>query len=107
MKGMAGIFNLDWISQEEVDAIEADGDPIDALPCPYKIQPESQGKFLWITGAAGLGKSTSAQMMSRVAGYVYYEADCFTGLKNPYIPPDVQDPSMAVFNQRKLVGEGL
>merc|ERR1712192_179903 len=39
-------------------------------------------------------------------GYVYYEGDCFFGLKNPYIPPDVENPSLAQVKQKKLVGEG-
>jgi len=107
IKGMMGISSLKWITPEEAAALEADGDPIEAPPCPYKIQPENLGKFLWITGAPGLGKSTSAQMMSRDAGYVFYEADCFGNCKNPYIPSDVPDPSMAQVHQRKLVGEGL
>ena len=41
------------------------------------------------------------------AGYVYYEADCFAGLKNPYIPPDVDNPSLAQSAQRPLCGEGM
>merc|ERR1712106_770606 len=40
-------------------------------------------------------------------GYVYYEADCFGNFKNPYIPKDVDSPSMAQVNQRALKGEGL
>ena len=44
------------------------GDPIDAPPCPYKIQPEFQGKLLWITGSPGMGKSTSAQLLARNKG---------------------------------------
>lgn len=106
-KGLMGISTLEWITPEQRSVIEADGDPIEAPPCPYKIQPDNLGKFLWITGAPGLGKSTSAQMLSRNASYVYYEADCFGNCKNPYIPSDVPDPSMAQMQQRNLVGEGL
>ena len=32
--------------------------------------------------------------------------DCFRGLRNPYIPVDVPNPTMAQENQRKLTGEG-
>ena len=87
--------------------MDAEGDPIEAPPGPYKIQPGYLGKFLWITGAPGLGKSTSAQLLSRTAGYVYYEADCFGSCRNPYIPADVPDPSLAQVNQKPLKGEGL
>jgi len=106
-KGMAGISMLEWITEEEVAAMEDDKDPIEAPPGPYKIQPDILGKFLWITGAPGLGKSTSAQLLCRNSGYVYYEADCFGSCKNPYIPPDVPDPSMAQVYQKALKGEGL
>ena len=65
--------------------------------------------FLWFTGAPGLGKSTWPQLLAKHHGYVYYEADCFLNFKNPYmyIPVDVPDPSMALFNQKSLKGEGL
>ena len=53
-----------------------------------------------------MGKSTSAQMLGRDHGYVYYEADCFGNMKNPYIPLDVKDPSMASIKQRNLIGPG-
>merc|ERR1712123_388954 len=107
VKGMMGMTELEWITEEEAAALEADGDPIEAPPGDYKIQPEYQGKLLWITGTPGLGKSTSAQLLSRNHGYVYYEADCFGGIKNPYIPREAENPSMAQFNQRPLKGKGL
>ena len=107
IKGVMGICELEWITEEEAAALEAEGDPIEAPPGDYKIQPEYQGKFLWITGSPGLGKSTSAQLLGKNHGYVYYEADCFGNFKNPYIPKDVDSPSMAQVNQRALKGEGL
>merc|ERR1719348_2191973 len=83
-----------------------DGDPIEAASSHYKVEPERQGRLIWITAPPGLGKSTSAQLLSRDHGYVYYEGDCFFGLRNPYIPSDVPEPSLAQLKQRKLVGEG-
>ena len=62
---------------------------------------------LSVIGPPGFGKSTTAQLLSREHGYVYYEGDCFTGLRNPYIPADVENPSMAQMRQRMLVGEGM
>jgi len=107
MKSMAGVAKLEWVTEEEMAAIEEDGDPIEAPPGPYKVQPDNLGKLLWITGAPGLGKSTSAQLLGRSFGYVYYEADCFGACKNPYIPVDVPNPSMAVMHQKPLKGDGL
>ena len=41
------------------------------------------------------------------AGFVYYEGDCFDTLKNPYVPVNVANPTLAQINQKKLVGEGM
>ena len=60
-----------------------------------------------LVGPPGFGKSTTAQLLSREHSYVYYEADCFFFLRNPYIPADVENPSLAQTMQRMLVGEGL
>ena len=98
---------LERITEEEAIAIENDYDPIDAPPGPYTIQPDVPGKILWFSGAPGMGKSTSAQILARNDGYVYYEADWFASLKNPYVPLDVEDPSLAQIKQRLLKGPGV
>ena len=54
-----------------------------------------------------MGKSTSAQLLARDHGYVYYEADCFAALKNPFVPLTVADPSMAQMHQKVLKGPGM
>ena len=53
-----------------------------------------------------MGKSTSAQLLGRDHGYVYYEADCFMRLCNPYVPLNVDNPSLAQVNQKILKGPG-
>merc|ERR1711936_587607 len=106
-KGVVGVSSLEWMSEEEAAALEAEGDPIDSPTCPYKIQPENVGKLLWITGSPGLGKSTTAQLLSRNFGYVFYEGDCFGACRNPYIPNDAQDPTLAQVNQKPLKGDGV
>ena len=100
------LLTLDWMTEEEAERLANDGDPISAPTSPYTVEPDRQGRLLWLTGPPGLGKSTSAQLLSREHGYVYYEGDCFASLKNPYIPSNVEGASMAQRNQRKLVGEG-
>ena len=54
-----------------------------------------------------MGKSTTAQLLARNHGYVYYEADCFGSMRNPYVPLEAENPSMAQFNQKNLGGPGL
>ena len=78
------------------------GDSHDAPPNHYKLQPENQGILLWLSGAPGLGKSTSGMYLSKKAGYVYYEADAFGAHVNPYVPPDVAEPTLATFKQKPL-----
>ena len=53
-----------------------------------------------------MGKSTSAQLLARDHGYVYYEADCFKKLSNPYVPLSVDNPSLAHIKQKILRGPG-
>ena len=74
-----GLWTWEWITAEEAERRANDGDPIlepvGAIlgffrncfrlalfvsylllqVCPYKIQPEKQGKLIWITGPPGLG----------------------------------------------------
>ena len=102
-----GIWTLDWVTEEEMDRLLNDGDPLTGPVCPHKAEPERQGRLIWITGPPALGKSTTAQLLSKEHGYVYYEGDCFFQLRNPYIPADVENPSLAAAKQRKLVGEGV
>jgi len=106
-KGFFGIIEYVWINNEELAIIQKEGDPIDAPPAPYKIQPDNIGKLLWITGSPGLGKSTSAQLLAAKYGFVFYEADCFAACKNPYVPTDVENPSLAQRFQKPLVGDFL
>ena len=49
-KGIMGVTTLVWITEEEAEQMANDGDPIEAPTNPYKIQPERQGRLIWITG---------------------------------------------------------
>ena len=91
----------------------AEGNPIKtSLPTKLVVgatrgsihQPEKKGKLLFISGAPGLGKSTSGLILSRTNDYVYYEADAFMGHLNPYVPVDVDEPSLATLTQNALKG---
>jgi len=106
MKGPTGVATLRKITEVELEEILNDCDPIEAPPGDYTIQPEKSGKVIWLSGAPGTGKSTSAQILGRDHGYVYYEADCFDCLKNPYVPLNVDNPTMAQINQKTLKGPG-
>ena len=79
-----------------------DRDHRDTPSCPYKIQPENQGRLVWLSGPPGAGKSTTGQLMSKEAEYVYLEADCTMNNLNPFVPPDVENPTIAAFRQKAL-----
>jgi len=97
--------SITWTSKRDFIAYkELISDPADAMSHHFKIQPEYQGKLLWISGPPGLGKSTTAQILGKMAEWVYYEADAFMSMVNPYIPLDVEDPSMAQMKQKPLKG---
>ena len=96
-----GSFEL--MSEDEYISFKNSGDPADAPPNHYKIKPAYDGKLIFISGAPGSGKSTCGLILSKVAGYVYYEADAFLMHVNPYIPPDVSEPSLATLKQKPLV----
>ena len=68
----------------------------------YKIQPENQRKLVWLSGPPGVGKSTTAQLLSKHAGFVYYEADCTGSFLNPFIPPNEENPTAASFKQKPM-----
>ena len=63
-----------------------------------------KGKLIWLSGAPGMGKSTSAQLLAREKGFVYYEADTFRRMVNPFMPLTVDNPSNAITKQKKLKG---
>ena len=95
-----------------------EGDPIEAPPARHsKIQPDYQvqtnnnkqqqtiitndkGRLVWISGAPGLGKSTTAQLLGRHHGFVYYEVDCFDDIRNPYFSLDTHS-SMSHVRRKK------
>jgi gluconate kinase len=103
--GMTNCVDVfEWMSEEEFAEYVSTGDDVDAYPHDYKIQPENQGKLVWLSGAPGLGKSTSGLLLGKNAGYVYYEADAFMSHVNPYVPLDAAEPSLATILQNFMKG---
>ena len=51
-----------------------------------------------------MGKSTSAQILARDHGFVYYEADAFGLMKNPFIDVNAAEASLATTKQRGIKG---
>ena len=69
------------------------------------IKESFKGKLVWLSGAPGMGKSTSAQYLAKDHGFVYYEADAFGLLLNPFNTLESDNPSLATSSQRVLKGE--
>lgn len=99
-------YDIERVTQTEIEEIENDFDQIEAPPGPYTLQPHIQGKLVWLSGSPGMGKSTSAQYLAKDHGFVYYEADAFGLLLNPFNTLESDNPSLATSSQRVLKGPG-
>ena len=76
---------LDWMTEEERNSMENEKDPVSDIPNDYEKNPGQDGKILWLCGATGMGKTTTAKLLKEQEGFVYYEGDCFTFGLNPYV----------------------
>ena len=57
-------------------------------------------------GSPGTGKSTTGQLLGRQHGYVYYEADSFASMKNPFNDLNADNPTMNQVKMKFLKGNG-
>ena len=92
-----------WQSEDDLKQLSDDRDSFLEPSCEYNIQPKNQGKLIWLTGSPGAGKSTVGHLMSKEAGYVYYEGDCADNFLNPFISSSLRgNPTKYAFRQKPL-----
>ena len=93
----------EWVNDEMLNEFKESRDSAEAPICQYaKLQPDKLGKIIWFSGPPGAGKSTTAQLMGRKHGYVYYEGDCYNSMTNPFLDLNVDNPSVAQSDQPPL-----
>ena len=98
------IDEFQWLDEDDLKRISDSFEHLSKRSHPYKVQPENQGKLIFLSGAPGCGKSTTALKLAQKEGFVYYEGDGFPRSRNPYVPLDVDEPSLAVEKQPKVRG---
>ena len=93
----------EWVNDEKLNEFKESRDSADEPICQYaKLQPDKLGKIVWFSGPPGAGKSTTAQLMGRKNGYIFYEGDCYNGIANPFVDLNVDNPTMAQHEQTPL-----
>ena len=55
-----------------------------------------------LIGPPGAGKSTTGALLGKHNGYIYYEADCFGMFVNPFVDPNVDEPTLQIMQQTPL-----
>ena len=93
------------ITNEEANQLNLK-DSVLSPPSSYMVgQPP--GRFVFLSGPPGAGKSSIAAWMAANANYVYYDGDGFLAGVNPYTPPEAEEPTLATQEQHPLVGPGM
>ena len=72
------VFSMEWVEETEAGSIRTaalnEKDPAEAPSNHYTLKPGQAGKLVWISGAPGYGKSTTARrMMEKKYLYVMKE----------------------------------
>merc|ERR1711936_801906 len=88
---------LKCLTPEELEKIKENREPCESPSLSYKEpNPNSPGKLIWLSGPPGAGKSTTGGLLGKNHGYIYYEADCFGMFCNPFVDPNVEEPTLQI-----------
>ena len=93
---------LQCLTEDELKSLLQNRESLEERSHFYKVQPENQGRLIFLSGTPGSGKSSVALKLAQKEGFVYYEGDCFGNFTNPYIPLHVSEPSTASVKQKPV-----
>merc|ERR1719225_272230 len=98
-------ITLKCLTPEELEEIKENREPCESPSLSYiEPKPDSPGKLIWLSGPPGAGKSTTGALLGKHNGYIYYEADCFGMFVNPFVDPNVDEPTLQIMQQTPLKG---
>ena len=93
---------LEWADEFKLNQIKENREPLNIPSIPPYYTKDSLRKNLWFTGPPGVGISTTAQLMGRLHGYIYYEGTAFYHYVNPFVDVNAENPTEAIGKQKPL-----
>ena len=85
MGGSKNVYGLRWLDENDIKQIFDSVEPLWMRSHPFKVQPENQGKLIFLSGPPFSGKSKIAPKVAQAKDFVFYDGiNGFSDFMNPY-----------------------